>query len=445
MPTVPEFGGAPAPRRIELSFDSRGDHLIGLGFINGILKVLTLGLYSFWAKTEVRRRLWSFTRFNGEPLEYTGTGKELFLGILIVFGAVILPITLGGIVVSILFHGQKQALAVYQMCLYLAFFLLVGNAMYRAQRYRMSRTQWRGIRGALVGSPSGYGWTYFWTLAAPVVAIALLAGVVSWLVGPTVGGSILLAGLLAVLWVIPWRANKLQSMITGDMRFGNRPLTFTGKAGPLYKRYTFAWLGTAGIVAAALAGAGAYILKTDDLYRDLLIKKFHPSFADAMILTGILLVAFIAIGVITAWYRASQMNHFAGNTHFEGATFRGEATGKSLMWLVLSNWLLSVLGLLGGLLVAGVLIYLTGGTPQAPAAIGASPLPGGAFNVLLVFPALLISTTLAATVAQFRSARYFLSRLKLEGPVNLGAIFQSEAASPKRGEGLAQVFDIDAF
>ena len=81
--------------------------------------------------------------------------------------------------------------------LYLLFFLVVGNAMYRAQRYRLSRTEWRGIRGGLVGSPGAYGWTYFWTLAGPVAAIA----VDRWrcrldATAPAVGGAIMFLGLI---------------------------------------------------------------------------------------------------------------------------------------------------------------------------------------------------------------------------------------------------------
>ena len=441
-PHVPDFGASPS-RRVDISFDNRGDRLIGLGVVNGILKILTLGLYSFWAKTEVRRRLWSFTRFNGEPLEYTGTGKELFLGFLIVFGVVILPVTLSGFAVALLFPGQKAALSIYQAAIYLGFFLLVGNAMYRAQRYRLSRTQWRGIRGALVGSPGRYGWTYFWTLAAPITVIAIMAGAIAWSIGPQVGGAIMLAGLLAELWILPWRSNKLQAIITSDMRFGDRPLSYTGKSGPLYKRYTFAWLGTAVVFVAAVFATSLYVLQSE-LYAQILLKQFKPTLPDALAFAGIWLTAIILIGVITAWYRATQMNHFAKHTHFEGATFRGEATGKSLMWLVLSNWLLSVIGLLVGVLAAGTLIYLTGSVPTAPAVTGAAP-DASAFRGLLALPPILIITTLTATFAQFRSARYFISRMKLDGPVNLGAIMQSSAASPKRGEGLAQVFDIDAF
>ena len=441
-PQVPEFG-VPSTRQVDISFDNRGDRLIGLGLINGLFKVLTLGLYSFWAKTEVRRKLWSFTRFNGEPLEYNGTGKELFLGFLIVFGAVILPVMLGAVAVSMGFPGQRQAISLYNAFIYLLFFLLVGNAMYRAQRYRLSRTQWRGIRGALVGSPGRYGWTYFWTLAAPIAGIAAIAGFIAWLVGPKVGGVIMVVGLLAALWILPWRANKLQAMMTSEMRFGGSPLSYTGTSGPLYKRYMFAWFGTALVLVAAVAVSALYVLQSD-IYTQIMLQQFKPSLADGVAMAGIWLTAIILIGVITAWYRANQMNHFAGHTHFDGATFRGEATGKSLMWLVLSNWLLSVFALMAGALLAVLLVSMTIEVPAVVFRAGSTPDLGG-LRVLLALPPILIITTLASTFAQFRSARYFVSRLKLDGAVNLNAILQSDATSPKRGEGLAQVFDIDAF
>ena len=59
--------------------------LIGLSFTNMLLRILTLGIYHFWAKTEVRKRIWSAIRINDEPLTYTGRGLELFIGFLIVF------------------------------------------------------------------------------------------------------------------------------------------------------------------------------------------------------------------------------------------------------------------------------------------------------------------------------------------------------------------------
>lgn len=441
--TIDSLDGTAEP--IDISFDGRGGRMIGLGFINGVLKVLTLGLYSFWAKTEVRRRIWSATRFNGEPLSYTGTGKELLLGFLIVFGAVLVPVMLTGVAAMMLFG--KQAASIYQAVLYLLFFLVVGNAMYRAQRYRLSRTEWRGIRGSLIGSPGHYGWTYFWTLAGPFAAIAALAGAVAYVTAPAVGGAIMVLGLVAVFWVLPWRSNRLQGMMTNDMRFGDRPLTYTGSARPLYKRYVVAWLGSCLILAAALASTGAYLMQDDRYVQWFVIKETKPELADIAILGVIWLTALIASAVVTSWYRAMQMNHFAAHTHFEGATFRGEAKGRSLMWLVLSNWLLAILGLIAAFAIGVALMYASGLTPKPNTGI-ASASPASIANLapaLFLFPSIIIMNTLTTTFAQFRSARYFLSRLKLDGPIHLGAILQSQHTGPKRGEGLAQAFDLDAF
>ena len=430
------------PHTIDITFDSKGDRLFGLGLINGLLKILTLGIYSFWGKTEVRRRIWSFTRLNGEPLEYTGTGKELFLGFLIVFGAILLPVLLAGFAVVYAFPGNKSAIASYQAAVYIAFFMLVGNAIYRAQRFRMSRTRWRGIRGSLEGSPAAYAWAYFWTLVAPFGLVALLSGLVSWATGPRVGGLIVVLGFIAALWIFPWRANKLQGLMTNNMRFGDRPFSYTGTSGPLYKRYFFAWAGSALIYIGASAAAIAYAYNAGLV--ELIQARLPPSGPQILVFFAIGLLTMVAIGLITAWYRANQMNHFAQHTHLEGATFKLQASGKSLMWLLFSNWLLAVLGLIGGLALGGFLAYSAGLMPTPPEP-GAEPVEPGLLPILVIVAPVILVTTLATTFAQFRSARYFLSRLKLDGTLNLNAILQSQSTGPKRGEGLAQVFDLDAF
>src|SRR6185436_9152656 len=53
-----------------------------IAFTNLLLILVTLGIYRFWAKARERRYLWSRTDFIGDPLEWTGSGKELFIGFL---------------------------------------------------------------------------------------------------------------------------------------------------------------------------------------------------------------------------------------------------------------------------------------------------------------------------------------------------------------------------
>jgi hypothetical protein len=118
-------------------------------------------------------------------------------------------------------------------------------------------------------------------------------------------------------------------------------------------------------------------------------------------------------------------------------------SGKGIMWLLFSNGMLSVLGILLGLFAGGALAYAAGLLPEPPPP-GVQVTPPVLAIVTMLAP-IVVMTTIATTFAQLRSARYFLSRLKLDGPVDLAAIQQNASALPKRGEGLAQVFDLDAF
>ena len=57
---------------------------------NALLTIVTLGIYRFWATARQRRYLWSRTHVIDDSLEWTGTGKEMFVGFLIVL-AILMP------------------------------------------------------------------------------------------------------------------------------------------------------------------------------------------------------------------------------------------------------------------------------------------------------------------------------------------------------------------
>ncbi len=345
--------------------------IVGLSVFNYVMRILTLGIYHFWGKTEVRQRIWAAVRLDGEPLVYTGTGRELFLGFIVIFGAVLLPLALISFAAVVVFGPQSPMIAVFQTFVYVVFFLLYGVATYRAQRYRLSRTRWRGIRGGMNGSSWRYGFVHFGT------------------------------GLLIPLtlgWIIPWRSTRLQRTLISDMRFGDKAFRFTASARPLYLRFLLLWVGTIAILL--IAGSAA---KTILMQQFLTFDTDHPrgytiSPSGAVVIAAIALAAYFAYAIVSAWYRASQINHFAAHTHFDDATFRANVSAGGLVWLTLGNLLLVLLSL--GALTA---------------------------------------------VAQVRSARYYVSHLTLDGPVALGAIAQGDDHGITKGEGLAQAFDVDAF
>lgn len=361
--------GAAAPGvPLELSWYNAQGSIIGLSLLNFILRILTLGIYHFWGKTEVRKRIWAASRLQGEPLEYTGTGWELFIGFVIVFFLVILPLAILSFSFQI-FLTQKTA-ALLTLPLYGIIFFLIGMGSYRAKRYRLSRTRWRGIRGSLTGGKS--------------FKYALLYVGTGLLIPMTMG------------WIIPWRESVLQRFMTNETKFGNRPLTFTGNAGPLYKRYWAVWL--AGVTAYFGGFAIFFWYFWDRFSRAQRGVPISFDNSEKMVIAGIVLAGILFFALIKAWYSAGLINYFASQTWYGRARFKGNATATSLIWLTFTNFLISLLSL-------------------------------GAL----------------APVAQSRFMRYYMTRLDFDGNVPLERVGQNEEAMVTRGEGLATAFDIDAF
>ncbi|HXZ45576.1 MAG TPA: DUF898 family protein, partial [Pseudolabrys sp.] len=116
------------------------------------LLMVTLGIYRFWLATDVRRFLWSNTEIAGETLEYAGTPLELLIGFLVAI-AILIP------VYTAIFLAALDLGILGQLSGVIAFFALgvLGQyAIYRARRYRLTRTIYRGLRFHQEGS----AWSY---------------------------------------------------------------------------------------------------------------------------------------------------------------------------------------------------------------------------------------------------------------------------------------------
>ena len=283
------------------------------------LRIITLGIYYFWGKTETRRKIWSGVHIEGQPLEYTGTGKELFFGFLIVFFLIMLPLFALIFAVQLFmiktFGAQSGMAELAILPFYIIIFYLVGVAGYRARRYRLSRTNWRGIRGTMSGSPWKYGWTYLWTLIP---------------VGFTLG------------WLTPWRSTKLQGILTNDTRFGEEPLRFTAGAKPLYGRFAILWFGVVALYAATFGLI--YYLIGEKLMLSAFTKQ-PMAWQDYVLLFAIVFAALVLFAVISAGYYSKLNNHFAGHTFIQNARFNLQTTSGGLISLILVNTLLSLLTL----------------------------------------------------------------------------------------------------
>lgn len=190
----------------------------GIGRIalrNAFFNILTLGFYRFWGKTRLRRYLWRSISFHGDALEYTGLAKELFIGFLIAL-AVLVPLALVVGIADFYSAGWGiEAESAVQSAYSVVLLLLFQFAYYRARRYRLTRTTWRGIRGGQTGSSVKYAFL--------------------WL------GNVILLGATAGL-TLPLRNTVLQRFRMNHTWLGDRKFEFDGRARDLFGRWLLAWL-----------------------------------------------------------------------------------------------------------------------------------------------------------------------------------------------------------
>src|SRR5882762_9373975 len=125
---------------VAVSFFGERGEFRRLATRGAMLELVTVGFYRFWLATDLRRHLWSNTHIDGDAAEYTGRGKELLIGFLIAL-AIIVPVYLAYFLVG-LEAERFKAFASFPL---LAFLYVFGQfAIYRARRYRLTRTVWRG-------------------------------------------------------------------------------------------------------------------------------------------------------------------------------------------------------------------------------------------------------------------------------------------------------------
>ena len=192
------------------------------------LLLLTLGLYRFWFTTDVRRYLWSNTEIGGETLEYTGLATELLGGFLIAI-AILSPLYTAIAAAALALDTAEGAVVAMSFVL----LALLGQfALYRARRYRLTRTVFRGVRFDQHGS----AWRYaplalaWWTTVIVTLGLAY-----------------------------PWAQASLQRFKMRHTSYGDLCGAFEGSGTALFVRGAPIWLAIAAPIVIAFFALGAMV------------------------------------------------------------------------------------------------------------------------------------------------------------------------------------------
>lgn len=297
-----------------LGYDGTVGDLYGIFWFNVLLTPLTLGIYRFWGITHNRQYLWAHTTFMGDRFEYTGTGGEKFRAVLLaLLFLVVLGLAIGAISLAAETTGQSWlTILVFPLNLFVA--ALAGAAVYTAQRYRLSRTRWRGIRGAMTKGALAYGWR-------------------------TVSAGVLTGVSLGMAWPI-LRMRLLERRINA-IRFGDAAASVRVRASGLYGPF---FIGVAlKLVFLALIGlAGWLVFDVEGLRDDVSLIDGVQAF----LFFGSFWVFSLTWKLADSWFDAAAARLLLRELRLADLRFDSDLRGAELFRLRLVNLAITV-GLLG--------------------------------------------------------------------------------------------------
>ena len=384
-------------------FAGQGGPLFWFSLRMGLLSILTLGIYRFWMKTRLRRWYWSAIRPGGHPLEYNGLPEEKLLGFLI--GVVFLAFYIG--IVNLLLMFISFSLFEGNVAAYVLSFVgvipLWFFARYRARRYVLARTRWRGIRFGLEPGAWGYAWR----------------AMVHWAL------TLITAGLL---W--PRMTFALEKYMTDRTFFGTARLEQGGSWIMLYRPFLHV-LGPGLVLALSVLWA-----------------SLHEDPPLALIAPMILAPLWLCYGIVhytTRSFALLSTHKTCDGIRFDARprpwrVFRIYALGYGLTALVVMIPLLPIAGLIGYAELAEGLGADVSLDPFSDTSSGLLTI----LSVWLYFAVFLLWSTLRSVFVTLPLMRHYSETLTLLNTAALDTIGQRDRDEFAEAEGFAEALDVGA-
>ena len=290
----------PDPTTQRVVFDGAEGDFVTLSVRGALLQLVTFGFYRFWLTTDVRRHLWTHTSAAGDHLEYTGRGRELLVGFLFAL-AILVPIYLAYFLIGVEVE-RFQAFGSVPLGIFMLFF---GQfAIYRARRYRLTRTVWRGVRFWMQGS----GWAY---------------------AARAFGWQILVVLSLGLAW--PWRAAALERYKLRNTFYGDLAGSFDARASAFFRTGVWLWLAALAPVLI-LISAGAIYWATDET---------RPVLAGTIAAIGGVL--FLPVPFLWPYFRAMEWRWWATGVRFGSLSVECDLRGGQLLKLYFKFFIIASL------------------------------------------------------------------------------------------------------
>ncbi|CAA9314141.1 MAG: Thymidylate kinase [uncultured Lysobacter sp.] len=275
------------PVRHKPEFTGSAREYFGIWFVNLLLSVLTLGIYSAWAKVRTERYFYGNTRLAGSTFHYLASPIAILKGRLVAYAVVI------GLGVSSRFSPGVYAV------LLLGVFALMPALMVWSMRFRARNSAWRGLSFRFdSGAGEAYGPFLLWVWLSSLTATLLY----------------------------PSMKRRQHEFVVEGHRYGVKRFTFHGISGKYYAPYLIA---VGSVVGAGILAAVGFGLASAS-------GAFDKSALNAGGIGAIVLLYLGFIGLVI-FLRVRYVNLMWNSAQLAGNRFESTLRARDLMWIYASN------------------------------------------------------------------------------------------------------------
>ena len=335
---------AALPEQAFESFEFRGTarEYFNIWIVNLLLTIVTLGIYSAWAKVRTLKYFYGNTFVGGHNFDYHADPRKILKGRMIAVSVLFGFGFLSSLLPGAEFWVLAAWLTLLPMLIVMATSFHLRNSSYRNIRFNFIRDY--------VGAYRLFGWPLLF--AVTLTGLALHApSVVHWLEtsqhqgqgpAPTVKDLLLPIFSLALIPLAPYLDYARARFLVDRASYGHYQAHLNCGAWAFYKLYLVTFLFFVAIFAVLGLGVGL-ISTVFGIGRGgagpLDFKAIAPFAVTAVI------VFYSAAFFVGGYFRAQRTNLVYGHADFAGHRLRSELTGRSVGWLYLSNTVAAILSL----------------------------------------------------------------------------------------------------
>ena len=288
---------------LPFTFTGRAGEFFGIWIVNLLLSVVTLGIYSAWAKVRTKRYFYGNTRLDGSTFDYLASPIQILKGRLIAFAFFA--------AYAICSAWAPTAALVFAF----AALALTPWAVVRSRAFNAFYSSYRNVRFGFDGRIGEAAMIY---ILFPVITTF------------TIG----------VLW--PYVSYRMHRFLAANSRYGKTPFAFEGKIGFYYQVYLIAFIlfiiGVAFYFPAFINGVTSAGLDPEDVDLSIFLEFGFLNYV-------FIISAVVLIFVSYAYLTTRLQNYLISNTRVGDHELKLDLEFSKVLWIRLSNLVVIALSL----------------------------------------------------------------------------------------------------